>query len=227
MVSFGNLLAPVVAILSVLGPAGAARAQSCQGWTQRTPPTSPSRRAEHAMAYDSARGVTVLFGGSAGGKETWEWDGNKWMQKATTGPTARIYHAMVYDSARHVCVLYPAESHEQGQPGWEHYNRDERGLPDAQGTPATSTWPWYDDEGDWCERNSFRRHLRGGRHTLMASDRCTLALERRGCSCRGPTPPAWSMCRYQQRFPLPSRSSCRQSGSSSRTRPGTRRTQSV
>ena len=38
-----------------------ASAQSV-GWIQRTE-SGPSPRLKHAMAYDSARGVTVLFGG--------------------------------------------------------------------------------------------------------------------------------------------------------------------
>lgn len=56
------------------------------------------------MAYDSARGETVLFGGgywdtalnttAAPGK-----DGSTWRQVATTGP-GRFNHAMAYDSAR-------------------------------------------------------------------------------------------------------------------------------
>jgi hypothetical protein len=33
------------------------------GWTQRSAP-GPSGRTNHAMAYDSARGETVLFGGN-------------------------------------------------------------------------------------------------------------------------------------------------------------------
>ncbi len=32
-------------------------------WTRKAPALSPSLRASHAMAYDSRRGVTVLFGG--------------------------------------------------------------------------------------------------------------------------------------------------------------------
>ncbi|MCH8271508.1 MAG: hypothetical protein IH985_09915 [Planctomycetes bacterium] len=37
--------------------------------------TGPSPRNRHAMAYDSVRGVTVLFGGDDGAPngETWEW----------------------------------------------------------------------------------------------------------------------------------------------------------
>jgi hypothetical protein len=36
-------------------------------WRQHLPPIHPSYRYGYGMAYDSARGVTVLFGGSAGG----------------------------------------------------------------------------------------------------------------------------------------------------------------
>ena len=43
----------------------------------------PSPRYAHAMAYDAARSVTILFGGAgprgpAGLGDTWEWDGVRW-----------------------------------------------------------------------------------------------------------------------------------------------------
>ncbi len=61
-------------------------------WTQRLV-SGPSARFNHAMAYDAARGVTVLFGGATNGgaalnAETWEWDGVAWVQRAVTGPLA-------------------------------------------------------------------------------------------------------------------------------------------
>ena len=61
------------------------------------------------MAYDSLRGVTVLFGGYQGpsNNETWEWDGYNWLYRPTSnGPGARYSHAMAYDSGRHVTVLF-------------------------------------------------------------------------------------------------------------------------
>jgi hypothetical protein len=62
------------------------------------------------MAYDVARGVTVLFGGNAGSDvgntETWEWNGTAWTQRLVSGPSARHYHAMSYDAARRVTVLF-------------------------------------------------------------------------------------------------------------------------
>src|SRR5262249_48363506 len=75
-----------------------------------SPGVSPSARYSHAMAYDSARGVTVLFGGYAGGPifgDTWEWNGMTWTQiSSAVSPAARLYHAMAYDSARRVTVLF-------------------------------------------------------------------------------------------------------------------------
>ncbi|MBE7455469.1 MAG: hypothetical protein HS102_02390 [Planctomycetia bacterium] len=69
---------------------------------------SPPPRTGHAMAYDSARGVTVLFGGWDGSYdgETWEWDGTSWSLRVDSGPVPREDHAMAYDSARGVTVLF-------------------------------------------------------------------------------------------------------------------------
>ncbi|MEK7732068.1 MAG: hypothetical protein AAB363_09470, partial [Planctomycetota bacterium] len=52
-------------------------AQDCLQWAERTPSPSPGPRNSLAMAYDSARGVTVLFGGFDGSfyGDTWEWNG--------------------------------------------------------------------------------------------------------------------------------------------------------
>lgn len=72
----------------------------------------PDSRGYHAMAYDSGRGVTVLFGGYYwdgtlhGYGDTWEWDGNAWSLVSTNGPTPRDGHAMAYDPARDVTVLF-------------------------------------------------------------------------------------------------------------------------
>lgn len=99
------------ALLTVL-LACTAEAQAALGWTQVSS-TGPSPRRYHAMVYDSARGVCVLFGGStscpdSGNNETWEWNGATWTQVATVGtvPSPRWVVAMAYDSARGVCVLF-------------------------------------------------------------------------------------------------------------------------
>jgi len=62
------------------------------------------------MAYDSARGVTVLFGGARGTGsylgDTWEWDGTTWTPRSLTGPSPRDSHMLSYDSARGVTMLF-------------------------------------------------------------------------------------------------------------------------
>src|SRR6478609_11171120 len=61
-------------------------------WTQKED-IGPSARFGHAMAYDSVRSRTVLFGGTLfagdlGGdiNDTWEWNGEFWTQIADIGP---------------------------------------------------------------------------------------------------------------------------------------------
>lgn len=56
------------------------------GWERVDTPDSPSARYGHAMAYDSDRGVVVLFGGADsntdyGLNDTWEYDGTIWVQR--------------------------------------------------------------------------------------------------------------------------------------------------
>ncbi|MEW5988762.1 MAG: kelch repeat-containing protein [Chloroflexota bacterium] len=81
-------------------------------WRQVFPPISPPVRADHAMAYDTARGVAVLFGGYVDGFElndTWEWisQTREWVERQPAHrPPARYGHAMVYDAARGVTVLF-------------------------------------------------------------------------------------------------------------------------
>ena len=92
-------------------------------WTQRIV-SGPSVRDSHAMAYDSARGVTVLFGGNntnpAGSNaETWEWNGTTWTQRMVSGPSARYGHAMVYDSLRGVTVLFGGYTTANNGETWE------------------------------------------------------------------------------------------------------------
>jgi hypothetical protein len=53
-------------------------------WTLKNPTTKPNGRFRPGMAFDEARGVAVMFGGS-GTTETWEWDGADW--KRATGAT--------------------------------------------------------------------------------------------------------------------------------------------
>jgi uncharacterized protein (TIGR03437 family) len=64
------------------------------------------------MAYDSAHGQVVMFGGqdftgSVGYTDTWVWDGSNWTQKfPESHPPAQSAHAMVYDSAHGRAVMF-------------------------------------------------------------------------------------------------------------------------
>ena len=131
-----RMLAPLaVLLIGSLPLANPAAAQPpALGWTQAAT-ISPSSRFGHAMAYDSRRGVTVLFGGavnagSTASNETWEWNGTVWSKRNVTGPSGRYYHAMVYDTNRGVTVLFG------GSPG---------GI-------SADTWEW--DGAVWTLRST-------------------------------------------------------------------------
>lgn len=72
-------------------------------WKAKSSRSKPPPMESHAMAYDSVREKTVLFGDGA----TWEYDGTKWKElKPKNNPSTRYGHGMVYDSARKVIVLF-------------------------------------------------------------------------------------------------------------------------
>jgi hypothetical protein len=77
--------------------------------------TSPGYRDHHAMAFDVARGKTVLFGGIGAVRDSvtrewptdvWEWDGSSWSRIAAVGPLGRGHAAMVYDARRGEVVVF-------------------------------------------------------------------------------------------------------------------------
>lgn len=100
-------------------------------WTDM-PPMSPPFRYHAAMAYDAARGRTVLFGGQTGNDlrdDTFEFDGVRWIRmKPLNSPSPRAHHAMAYDSARRRTVLFG-------------------GLDGYQSWAAADAWEW--DGVDW------------------------------------------------------------------------------
>ncbi|MFC1609819.1 kelch repeat-containing protein [Myxococcota bacterium] len=106
-------------------------------WREVTPPTSPPPRLGHAMAYDSARGKTVLFGGfhnrARPRQDTWEYDGNAWIEVTpTTSPPTRKGHAMAYDSTRGKVVLFG-------------------GISTPLGDEFEDTWEWDGTNGNWTQ----------------------------------------------------------------------------
>lgn len=119
-------------------------------WTQRFPANSPSARLAHSMAYDSARGVTVLFGGGPSGGgfngETWEWDGTNWTQKnagdpaGITAPLPRNYQGMTFDTVRNATVLFGGYSNSGFQGDTWEWNGTAWSLRSSTG-PTPRLWP--------------------------------------------------------------------------------------
>lgn len=108
-------------------------------WIEKFTLTSPSARLDTAMAFDIASNRSTLFGGTInvnGGQvlgDTWEWDGNQWLQKAPgTSPNARAGHAMTFDYYRNKVVLY--------------------GGQDANGSTFAETWEW--NATTWTNRSA-------------------------------------------------------------------------
>lgn len=81
-------------------------------WTMQPLATPPSRRSQHAMAYDPIHARTVVFGGRGPSGvlgDLWTWDGTSasWVEANDVGaPTSRAAAAMTFDPAAGVLVLY-------------------------------------------------------------------------------------------------------------------------
>lgn len=109
--------------------------------------SEPSPRLGAATAYDSARGVTVLFGGFKTPNvynDTWESDGTGWILRTpTNAPSGRRFHAMAYDSARGVVVLFGG------------YTASER---------SDETWEW--DGTDWTLRTPANKPTARDSHAM-------------------------------------------------------------
>lgn len=108
-------------------------------WTQRQPPSSPTARYGHRLAYDPARRVVVLFGGYCGTGcalgDTWEFDGaaGTWTQRTpAVSPPARYSFGMCHDEQRRRIVLFGGR------------------LLSARGN---DTWEWDGTAGTWTQRS--------------------------------------------------------------------------
>jgi len=82
-------------------------------WTQ-VQATSPfGGRSGHGFAFDTARGVAVLFGGqsatAAANADTWEWNGTAWQQQTALPsplPAGRRFVGMTFDANRKQVVAF-------------------------------------------------------------------------------------------------------------------------
>jgi hypothetical protein len=125
-------------------------------WLQRqvttaTPGTNqPPTLVRSAVAYDTARGRVVLFGGlnlnTGRSNATWEWDGTTWtnVTPVTGSPPARDAHAMAYDADRGRVVMFG------GSVGNSSYNPE--------------TWEW--DGTTWTDRTTLVSPPQRRKHTL-------------------------------------------------------------
>ena len=83
-----------------------------ESWKNMNTSTAPTARAYHAMAYDSANGVAVLFGGWLGNctlGDTWTYNSTtkEWTNVTTSyGPPARSFHSMVYDRDHGEMIMF-------------------------------------------------------------------------------------------------------------------------
>lgn len=85
-------------------------------WTTLCDPCEPGRRFLHGFAFDSRRGVAVLYGGvdelGVVREDHWEWDGAEWQARPATdsGPGARSSFWMAFDPDRGRLVVFGGEA---------------------------------------------------------------------------------------------------------------------
>jgi hypothetical protein len=107
-------------------------------WTQLKPATQPPARARSAIAFDTKRGLVVMFGGNTATalpNDTWEWNGTSWRSVSLAqSPPGRTGHAVAYDAARGDVVV-------QGGVG--------------VAGPMFDTWTW--DGTQWTSRSPATR----------------------------------------------------------------------
>ena len=110
------LVALLVTVVSP-GPSGTPAASGLPltaNWVDLSPASVPPARTSASMAYDTATGDMVLFGGdevSDGSdtmlSDTWTWDGSTWTEQfPTDSPPARYGASMAYDAATGDMVLF-------------------------------------------------------------------------------------------------------------------------
>jgi hypothetical protein len=80
-------------------------------WQQRQD-IGPAARRGAPMAYVASTEKTLLWGGLGDQgyfNDTWEWDGEGWVQVADTGPSAMEGVGLAYDAGRDVVVLFMSD----------------------------------------------------------------------------------------------------------------------
>ncbi|MFO1077730.1 MAG: hypothetical protein U1E73_08385 [Planctomycetota bacterium] len=114
-------------------------------WQQVLTPQSANPRAFYSMAFDARRGKVVMYGtqsgstlGTAGGNQTWEYDGATWTQVVTAFvPPGLETPAMTYDKGRGVTVMFG---------GWN-----------GASPGVMHDLTWEHDGVDWVQRTTATR----------------------------------------------------------------------
>jgi hypothetical protein len=131
-------------------------------WTQAASAQNPAPRTGHAMAFDQARGVVVMFGGMRGAppvfySDTWLWDGASWQQALpATSPTARSGLALAYDRGLDMVVMVGGTGGKDlTATSWDYDFRKEtwtwdgstwtQQFPENQPGPAYTPTAFYDE----------------------------------------------------------------------------------
>jgi hypothetical protein len=101
-----------VVLMFGIAPGGAPVTETWDGqrWTYRQSAASPPASEGVALAYDSARKVVVLFGGTVDGSpsaQTWTWQGGSWTQQhPSTSPPPRAEAGAAFDPVSRMVLLF-------------------------------------------------------------------------------------------------------------------------
>jgi hypothetical protein len=112
-------------------------------WQQRQD-IGPSGRYGAAMVYMASTSRTLLWGGyddTTFFGDTWEWDGELWVQVEDTGPTPFALAGLTFDSIRNVTVFFNSN---QTNTAWETWEWDGQG------------WTQVDDSGPQAAVGRFQ-----------------------------------------------------------------------
>lgn len=94
-------------------------------WMQFQTPHSPGEQSGANMAYDEARQMAVLYGGSGNATllgDTWLFNGVDWTQpQPLTSPSPRAFACMAYDADRNLTILFGGQA-DTGGKFWEPLN---------------------------------------------------------------------------------------------------------
>lgn len=119
-----------------------------RAWTNRTPESgaNPPIRDSTALAFDSVRNLTVLFGGFKGGtpanlQDTWEWDGEVWTEIVPPeSPSARNSMGMTFQESEQRVVLFGGFDTERRNDTWTYDGNNWAPLDQSMNIPPVRNY---------------------------------------------------------------------------------------